>query len=244
MFFFKKGLIINILLVANFMTMAMATPARGNNSSKNSYNPPPAKRIKQKRTVGSGSRGLCQRLFPKGSLTLLVPEPKVVHYTTLSRPSFYLYARATSDIPLVFNLIIPDPTVDNPIAEKNVTISRTGLYKLELPADVELEAERIYFWQIGIPCENDLEQTDQVLKAAVQKIPVSAELAIQLKENTLPLKKARQLANWGICYDAFSLAVEQAQGSSSTHLVRQLVEEIGVDLETNYLSSFGSVGLK
>lgn len=237
MLLFQKGLI-NFLLVASFLLIQIATSANDNNSSENSYNPPAAKRIKQKRTVGSGSRGLCKSPFPKGALTLLVPESKVVHYTTLSRPSFYLYANATSEVPLIFNIIIPNaPTVDNPITEKTVTISQPGIYKIELPTGIELETEQIYFWQIGIPCKDNLEQIDQVLKAAVQKVPVSAELANQIEDPNLFEKKAQQLAALGIWYDALNLAVTEAFSSKGTNYLQELVREIGVDLQNSYLLS-------
>ncbi len=170
---------------------------------------------------------------------MLVPESRVVHYTTRSQPSFYLYAQETSNIPLKFNLVIPDPTAKNPIAEGTLVIEQTGLYELKLPADVKLETGQIYLLQVGIPCSNEPEQIDQVLRAAVQKVPVSAQLSTQLELANSPLEKAQSYASSGIWYDAISLGIKQAQTSSeSTNYVQQLIQEVGISLERRYFSSY------
>ncbi len=66
-----------------------------------------AKKVDQRRSVAGGSRASCQSPLVKESLTLLVPEEKVVHYTATNRPSFLFYS-AISTIPLEFTLVAPE----------------------------------------------------------------------------------------------------------------------------------------
>ena len=229
-------------LIFSFCLFPLATLANTSKSSR-TYNATSSERIAQKRTVGSGSRSNCQSLFEKKSLTLLVPPEQVVHYTTSSKPSFYLYAQASSTVPLIFNVVIPDPLANNPVVEEMaLIIEQPGIIQIKLPAEVELEAERVYHWQIGIPCKNNPQQIDQVLKAPIKLVPLSAQLSNQLELADSPLKQAQIYASSGIWYDAFNLAIEQAQSTSeSVDYVQQLGQDIEVNLEKGYLSSFKQI---
>ena len=242
MFRSKIGLTITLLTLSCFLPLisklAVASLLEG-------YNPPTtSESIDQRTTVGSGTRSLsCQKLFKKGSLTLLVPPEEIVHHTVSSHPSFYLYAQATSTVPLKFSLVIPEPTAKNPIVEGTLVIERPGVYQIQLPAEVELETGQVYLWRIGIPCGDNPQKIEQVIKAAVKRVPVSAQLSTQLELANSPLEKAQSYASSGIWYDAFSLAVKQAQYSSeSVDYVRKLGQEVvGINLETQFFSSVDSI---
>lgn len=189
----------------------------------------PQREIDQRRTSGSGLGYGCGNIFPRKSLTLLVPEEEVVYYTTKDNPSFYLYAQAASTVPLKFNLVIPEPNVNNPIAEKTLVIEQPGLHEIKLPADVKLETDRIYFWQIGIPCKDNPQKMAQVLRAAVKRIPVSVQLTERLKSTDMFLKKAKFYAEEGIWYDALDLSFPLYQYNSSS--LSQLLKSMGVEQE-------------
>ena len=235
MFFLKIFLSAQVLVLSSFFLFPIPTEAH-TNSSRN-YNSP-SRKIAQRRTVASGSRSLsCQTLFPKNSLTLLVPEEEVVHYTVSSSPSFYVYAQTASTVPLIFNLVIPDPTANNPVIERTLVIEQPGLHEIKLPPEIELETDVVYFWQIGIPCSNNPQEIDQVIKAAVQKVRVDTILAHQLELANSPLEKAQIYSSSGIWYDSLNFALKQAQSSSrSVDYVQKLGQEIGIDLEIKYLS--------
>ena len=239
MFLLKIFLSAQVLVLSSFFLFLVPTEANTNPSRNyNSRSP----KIAQRRSVGSGSRSLsCQTLFPKNSLTLLVPEEEVVHYTVSSSPSFYVYAQTASTVPLIFNLVIPDPTAKNPVIEGTLVIDRPGLHEIKLTPEIELETDVVYFWQIGIPCSNNPQEIDQVIKAAVQKVPVDPKLAHQLQLANSDREKAQIYSSSGIWYDSLSFALKQAPSSSkSVDYVLKLGQEIGIDFESKYLSSADS----
>ena len=233
----KIGLITRFLVLPSFFLGLISYLTQA--SLLGDYNPRTPENIDQRTTVGSGSRSLsCKKLFPKNSLTLLVPKEEVVHYTVSSSPSFYLYAQASSNVSLIFNLVIPDPTANNPIIERTLMIEQPGLHEIKLPAEVELQTDQIYLWQIGIPCSNNPQEIDQVIKAAVKKVYVSPKLAHQLELADSPLPKAQIYASSGIWYDAFSLAAQKAPSSSTAaNYAQKLGQEVGIKLENSYFSS-------
>ena len=241
MFFAKKDLLTRVLTLSSFFLFPIPAIANTNTNKSRNYNPPSSEKIDQRRTVGSGSRSHCQSPLVKDSLTLLVPSEEVVHYTTSSNPSFYVYAKTSVTVPLRFDLVIPEPINDNPLVEKILPISRPGVYQIKLPTQVKLETERVYVWQIGIPCSNNPQQINQVLQAAVKRVPVSDQLAHRLQLADSPLEEAQIYASSGIWYDALSSADDQdPEPAKSVNYVQILVQEVGIKLETRYLSSFNS----
>lgn len=212
MYFCPRAALIKILTVS---TLCLFSPSTIANDSEwtESYESPPPKRVGQRRSVGSGSRSHCQNIFPKGALTLLVPEEKVVHYTTLANPNFYIYAQTTSKIPLEFTLVIPDPKVDNPIVQKSLTVEEPGVKQIKLPTDFKLKTGQTYLWHIDIPCKNAPQNISQTLKAAIERVPVNALLAEQLEQANSPSEKAEVYVNHGIWYDLLE-QIEQNQDYS------------------------------
>lgn len=213
------GQITRILMVLSICIMALST--RASEFIDSSEAPPPEK-VDQRRTVGSGSRSDCQNIFPENGLKLLVPEEKVVHYTALSQPNFYVYARMKSPIDLVFNLVIPDINADNPIIQKPLTISQPGVKQIKLPTNVKLKTGQIYLWQIGIPCKNNPERMAQALRAAVKKIPLDPDLENQLEQANSTKERMEIYQNRQIWYDLLDLV---KQNSSSEELA-QYIEEL------------------
>lgn len=110
------------------------------------------KKIEQRRTVGSGSRSDCESNISKNSVTLLVPEAKVVHQTASSRPSFFLYSTIESSVPFKFTIV--NPQVAEPIVEKTFSVSRRGIKQIELPSSTKLKEGTVYLWYVAIPCSN------------------------------------------------------------------------------------------
>ena len=145
------------------------------------YNPPPPEKIDVRRSLGSGSRSNCPSSWEKNSLILLVPEAETVNYTASNSPSFYFYARESSTVPLIFNLVDPEPNADNPLVEQNLLVNNSGIQKVELPKQVKLEMGKVYLWQLGIRCGDNPEQIAQVIKAAVKQIRLPSQTTSQLQ---------------------------------------------------------------
>ena len=93
MLFPKIGLFIGIFLLSSLPTLA-------NRSIGNYKRNSTAKKTYQRQTTSGGSRSDCQSPLAKNSLTLLVPQEKVLHQTATNHPSFFFYAQVASTYPL------------------------------------------------------------------------------------------------------------------------------------------------
>lgn len=230
--FFLKGLPLKKLSFTGlsiFLILAIAPYDRVLAQLLGNYRATSTRKVDQKRTVGSGSRSPeCQTSWKEDSLTLLIPEPEIVHKTTSDRPTFYFNARSTSPEPLIFNLISPEASSKGiPLVEKQVVVNQSGINKISLPLSVALEEGKLYLWQIGFPCEDETRSVAKVVKGAVIKVKLS-DRAVQNIANTNSLEdKAKIYASSGIWYEALQLAEE----SNSRELLGQLLEEINVDTE-------------
>jgi hypothetical protein len=189
------------------------------------YNASRPERVSQKRTVGSGSRSgnSCQSSWEKDSLVLLVPEAEVVHLTANSSPSLYFYARIDENPSTVkFNLVNPVKRSQNPLVQKTITIDKSGIYRIDLEDKIELDTNELYLWQIGIPCENNSDRFQQILRAGIKKIEMSESLKREI-ESAESTRKTEIYAEQGLWYDALN----SAEGED----FQQLITQVNIDFE-------------
>lgn len=163
-------------------------------------------KVEQRRTVGSGSRSNCRNL-PEGSVSLLVPEAEVVHQTASSTPALFLHSKVASTLPFRFTLV--NPQVAEPVVEQVFSISQPGIKRLELPKSVKLKEETVYLWNVAIPCQQNSEQYQEVLVAAIKRVPVPTQVARQLELVNTNEETAAIYASHGIWYDALEFAVRE-----------------------------------
>ena len=192
-------------------------PFNGSASDLLNYDiPDDAEVIDQSRTVWTSFR-ICrgESLFPPKSLTFLAPKEEVEYYTISSNPSLYLYAQATSNIPIDYTLVIPKPYKNNPITKGTLLIDKPGIYQIKIPDNIKLEIDEIYLLQIGIPCKENPKKLGQVLRLAVKRIPMSSSLAEKLESTEMSLKKAKIYAEEGIWYEALDLSLPYYTHNSS-----------------------------
>ena len=187
---------------------------------------PTAKKVYQRRNAVGGSRSDCQSPLAKNSLTLLVPEEKVVHQTATNHPSFLFYAQAASTIPLEFTLV--DPDVTEPLVEEPLYVKQQGYHQVTLPESVKLEPNQTYLWHIAIPCANDPENFWSVLAAAVEYVPLSAKITQKLQHTDADLEKAQIYASNGIWYDAIDFANRARSELKSSTYWQQLLSDINI----------------
>lgn len=168
-----------------------------------------AKKVAQRRSIGSGTRSGCKNTFAKNAITLMVPESKVVHKTSSQTPSFYLRSANTSKTPLNFSLV--NPEVSKPVIQKSVTLS-PGINKIELPDEIKLVAGKMYLWYVAIPavCENstDSPQYQDVLTSSVEFTPAPHDLKNLLMNTENETEKAKIYAENGFWYDSLEASVE------------------------------------
>lgn len=167
-----------------------------------------AKKVAQRRSIGSGTRSECKNTFAENTITLMVPEEKVAHKTASKTPSFYLRSTTSSKIPLKFSLI--NPEVSEPVIQKRIVLS-SGINKIELPAKIKLAAGKTYLWYVAIPttCKKstDSPQYQDILTSSVEFIPASDDLQDLLK-NTNETQKAKIYAQNGFWYDSLQISVD------------------------------------
>lgn len=175
-----------------------------------SYKAVSTRKVDQKRTVGSGSRSpVCQTDWQKDSLTLLIPEDEVIHYTTSSNPTFYVYARQTSADPLVFNIVSPEANSDGtPLFEKKIIINKLGVNKISVPPSVSLKTNQLYLWQVMFPCQENSTSVAKIVKGAVEKIAPSDQLLEELNNANSSIEKAKIYAHNGIWYEGIQLSLD------------------------------------
>lgn len=167
---------------------------------------PNPKKIEQRRTVGSGSRSDCQSKFFRKSMALLVPDVEVVHQTTSSRPSFYIFSKVSST-PFKFTLV--DPQLEKPIVEKNLWISSEGIKQIVLPESVSLDPGKIYLWYVAIPCQNQPEEYYEVLTSAVERVSLSKRAIRAIARANTNQEIAATYAINGIWYNALEYAAKE-----------------------------------
>ena len=180
-------------------------------------------KVEQRRTVGSGSRSNCQSNLPERSLSLLVPEAEVVHQTASSTPALFLHSKVASTLPFKFTLV--DPQVAEPIVEQVFSLSQPGIKRLELPKPVKLKEETVYLWYVAIPCQQNPEQYQEVLGAAIKRVPVPAQVTRQLQLVDTNEETAAIYANHGIWYDALEFAVRER---NRPEYLQQLLSGVGL----------------
>ena len=104
-----------------------------------------------------------------------------------------------------------------------------GIQEIRLPPEVTLEMDKVYVWLIAIPCTNNPQKSSQVLRAAVKRVPVSAQLANQLQLADSSLEKSQIYAKHGIWYDALTFSdPESPDYIESVKYIQQLGREVGI----------------
>lgn len=211
------------LFIAAFCLVCALSPLRTSASLGGfvSLSEDRAQKIEQRRSIGSGTRSQCQSSFPKDTITLLVPQEKVVHKASSSRPSFYLKSSvATSPTSVKFTLT--DPDTAKPLAQQELTLSQSGIKQIELPKQVKLKQGKIYLWYVAIPCgQNRLDSMDtentqyqDILASSVEFVPVPSKIDNKLKTAEDDTATAKIYAQNGYWYDSLATSIK----SKSTFL--------------------------
>ena len=164
--------------------------------------------VRQRRTLGSGSRLGCRSNLPEKSIELLVPPSEVVHQTNSPNPSFFLHSKVASNLPFKFTLV--NPQVDQPLVEQTFSLSEPGIKQIKLPKSTKLEEGTVYLWYVAIPCQRDPQQYQEVLGAAIERVPVTRKVKTQLQLANTTDEKAAVYARNGIWYEAVDLAVQDS----------------------------------
>lgn len=182
--------------------------------------------VEQRRSVGSGTRSECEIAFPQNSITLLVPEQKVVHRTAKSKPKLYLNSTVDSRIPIKFALVNSQTT--ETVMETSIK-PKLGINTIELPTQTKLEKENLYLWYVAIPCKGSSQYQD-TLTSSVQYKPATFTVANQLEKAKNSAKVVNIYAENGYWYDALeaSMMIKDPENPSS---IKRLLESVNLKIE-------------
>ena len=171
------------------------------------YVPRDSQDIEQRSTVGSGSRSNCQSDLAKNSVSLLVPKQKVVHHTSLEKPSFFLVSNEISSAK-TFKFTLIDPQGGKTLVEKDFSVDK-AIERIELPQSTRLQLGKVYLWYVAIPCTNDSQEYREVLGAAIKRTEPNQNVKTQLHQAKNDLQTAAIYAQNGFWYEAVEIAVKE-----------------------------------
>ena len=105
------------------------------------------------------------------------------------------------------------------MVSKAISISSQGITKIPLPPQLELEINQIYLWHLAIPCQNNLQVYQEVLKAGIERLPNNSQINERLSQTDSNIDKIPIYASNGIWYETLELAMQyQRQLGLNNHL--------------------------
>lgn len=171
-------------------------------------------KIRQRRTIGSGSRSTVSNenskcvpsILENDGIELLVPNLSIAHKTSLSNPPLYLFSRVKQPISIVFTLTGQYP---QPLVEKKVSIDKPGIVKLPVPGNVELKSNRTYLWYVAIPCQNNPHRYQSVLNSGIEKITLEHSVNAKLSNLSSNEEKTKEYSANGLWYETIDLILQE-----------------------------------
>ncbi|MBE9010257.1 DUF928 domain-containing protein [Pseudanabaenaceae cyanobacterium LEGE 13415] len=199
-------------------------------------------------TLSGGRRGSAvarcdaARSIKSATLTLLVPQTHQGLFTTAANPTFFWHTEI--DRPTQAEFILSDPNRAEPIFTQTVDIDRSGISRVELPAEFALKAGTRYRWTVLLACNGGASK-EVIARSFVERIE-NAQLQQQINSRS-GLDRAAKFAAEGIWYDAIAILIEMAQQNPNNPQIkaelRSLLSQVGrPSIEVAYLleAMFGS----
>lgn len=185
---------------------------------------PPAKDQKQQKATSSGSRGC------SGEFVDIIPLVPTDHTpTTISaNPNFLFLVKSKPNLPIYFSLVEPGRV--EPIWKSELTVERSGVLSVSTPQNVNLDMGKEYVWNLKVVCNPRRPAENWYIRAVVQRVPLTAELAQKLVDADSESERAAILAGNGIWYDAISISYHTKDEPKATSYFQQLLAQIGQTL--------------
>ena len=164
-----------------------------------------------------GSRGGCIQK-EEIKLTALMPLtqdgdgkslPLVVGTTTSTNPKFFLYVPENQAELAEFVIQEKSGESNKDIYQTQFKISGySGIVKLTLPNNVNLQANKEYTWSFHMVCDTQDRASDAYVTGTIKKVEISSYLENKLKNATTPLEKAKIYAEDKIWYDTIATVAD------------------------------------
>lgn len=154
-------------------------------------------------TTTTGRRGGCEG-DQSSSLTVLAPVSHIGQ-TTSGHPTFAWYAPNLPGIPIEFFLF----SERGSILYRQQLDSVPGIMSLTLPENLPaLQAGESYRWQVVLLCNPNRPSSAIVAQAELRVVPLPPGLERSLPSLPNAAVRSSQLAEAGLWYDAFALAMQ------------------------------------
>ncbi len=170
--------------------------------------PPAPNRGAPERTRGAGSRKpTCDGLEVKIPLTPLMPENNV-GTTIAPNPTIYVYVPEFHNKEAEFLII--DQEAEKVVYQTRFRIRNTpGIVKITLPNTVELKSDKNYLWHLGIICNPNDQEADEVITGWIERISISPELEAKIEQlKQQPLEQGKLYAEAGIWSESLTILAQ------------------------------------
>ncbi len=137
----------------------------------------------------------------------IVPDPtEVVALTTKAAPSMWVYVPPTSAQTVEFALL--DSVAGEYIYLASFPIATSGLYRIDLPADMELKADRPdapqdYIWFLDLVCDPGRPEENLSTTGTLKRVPTDADAALENGLDDAPdaIERAKAYGESGVWVD-------------------------------------------
>lgn len=183
-------------------------------------------------TLSGGRRGQVMAICDYGkhsrptSMTLLVPNIQDGLLTTAQNPSFFWHIETTQ--PISARFILSDPNTAEPVYTQSLKIQRSGISRIDLPAEVSLKTGTRYRWTVLLACKGGA-SGEVAARSFIERVS-EPELQRSLLSRS-SLDQAITFAAHGIWYDALSALVSASQQDPTNAQLkaelRSLLSQVG-----------------
>lgn len=157
------------------------------------------------RTTGGGQRGHSSCVKGRIPLTVLAPSNNLG--TTVSgNPTLFWYVPETEAQSAKFEMI---DNQRNEIYTTTLPLKGTpGVVKLSLPANVSLQPDKNYIWQLTLNCDSENQSDQMLVQGLVKRIELNAQQKTQLAAATEPLQKAQVYAEAQVWQETLTILAQ------------------------------------
>lgn len=195
---------------------------------RRSYRPPADAQIPRRNHSGGGVRGCGEEI------AAIAPRLSSIGQTLESHPTLVWYNYSNNAEPLELHLYRypSDGAGDESIERvfiKKVGNSQQGYMSYTLPdSEPGLQVGEIYFWQVVLYCDPNLEEVGMWTAADIQRVSDAAGVAAQLSGDAM--SDAQMYADAGLWYEAIAL-LNTLSTPAADNLRRDMLMDLA-DLES------------
>lgn len=118
------------------------------------------------------------------------------------------------------------PPNSEPLVEQTI-ISQRGIQQIRLPTFVELQKNKIYLWNISIPCNDVTNDYQATLTSGIERVSLSPSKTRQIDNSQSNYEKFKIYADNGIWYETLDYA-EKMTRLGYNHPLNQIFSDLRI----------------